>query len=261
MDENVICDVWRNNLVQEMNTIAELLGDYPYVGMDTEFPGFIAHPFGFFDSESAYNYQKIRCDVDIMHIIQIGITLGDGKGGFPKPCCTWQFNFRFVLDEQLQSTKGISILHDSGIDFDRFEQEGISAYDFSRVVFTSGLIMNENITFVTFHSGYDFGYLLELLSCLPLPATENGFFQRLHEFIPKFIDVKLYAECYGLSGGLQGIASDLGIDRVGRMHQAGSDSLITLKTFTSLSNIYRNGELSFPLMENRIYGIQRSNVR
>ena len=35
------------------------------------------------------------------------------------------------------------------------------------------------VRWITFHSGYDFGYLLKLLTCQSLPANEGEFFQLL----------------------------------------------------------------------------------
>lgn len=35
------------------------------------------------------------------------------------------------------------------------------------------------VRWITFHSGYDFGYLLKLLTCSSLPANEAEFFQLL----------------------------------------------------------------------------------
>lgn len=37
---------------------------------------------------------------------------------------------------------------------------------------------------ITFHSGYDFGYLLKLLTCSSLPANEGEFFQLLKVRLP-----------------------------------------------------------------------------
>ena len=44
---------------------------------------------------------------------------------------------------------------------------------------TSGVVLNEDVKWVSFHSGYDFGYLLKVLTCTPLPADEDSFFELL----------------------------------------------------------------------------------
>lgn len=35
---------------------------------------------------------------------------------------------------------------------------------------TSGLVLMPNVTWLSFHSGYDFGYLIKLLTCSNLPT-------------------------------------------------------------------------------------------
>lgn len=39
----------------------------------------------------------MRCNVDLLKIIQLGITLADEEGQLPQECSTWQFNFKFSL--------------------------------------------------------------------------------------------------------------------------------------------------------------------
>lgn len=63
---------------------------------DTEFPGIVARPIGTFRTGSDYHFQTMRCNVDLLKIIQLGITLADEAGNMPEVCC-WQFNFKFSL--------------------------------------------------------------------------------------------------------------------------------------------------------------------
>ena len=39
----------------------------------------------------------MRCNVDLLKIIQVGITLADEEGNYPQDVSTWQFNFRFSV--------------------------------------------------------------------------------------------------------------------------------------------------------------------
>jgi CCR4-NOT transcription complex subunit 7/8 len=45
----------------------------------------------------------------------------------------------------------------------------------------------------------------------------------------------------GCHGGLGALAESLQVERIGPMHQAGSDSLLTAQTFFSLINRHFNG--------------------
>jgi hypothetical protein len=64
---------------------------------DTEFPGVVARPIGTFKTSSDYHYQTMRCNVDLLKIIQIGLTLSDEDGNYPQDASTWQFNFHFSI--------------------------------------------------------------------------------------------------------------------------------------------------------------------
>ena len=49
----------------------------------------------------------------------------------------------------------------------------------------------DNIKWLSFHSGYDFGYLLKLLTDQNLPQDENDFFESLRLYFPTVYDVKV----------------------------------------------------------------------
>lgn len=63
-------------------------------------------------------------------------------------------------------------------------------------------------------SGYDFGYLLKILSNRKMPEEEQEFFEFLKMFFPNIYDVKyLMKSCKNLKGGLQEVADQLEVTR------------------------------------------------
>lgn len=100
--------MWADNLETEFAALRAAVDKYPFISMvsygvgnpadcqDTEFPGIVARPIGTFKTGSDYHYQTMRCNVDMLKIIQLGITLCDEEGNSPEGM-TWQFNFQFNL--------------------------------------------------------------------------------------------------------------------------------------------------------------------
>ena len=54
-------EVWQENLDEEMEIIRTIVDDYPFLAMDTEFPGVVARPVGPFKNSGEYHYQTLRC--------------------------------------------------------------------------------------------------------------------------------------------------------------------------------------------------------
>eukprot|EP00898_Chlorokybus_atmophyticus_P008990 jgi/Chlat1/9092/Chrsp97S08412 len=242
-----IREVWAENLDEEMQLIREIVNDYPYIAMDTEFPGVVARPVGSFKNQADYHYQTLRINVDMLKLIQLGLTFTDQDGRLPDcgtgDACVWQFNFReFNVAEDMYNADSIELLRASGIDFSVNEQQGIDVQRFAELLMSSGIVLNEDARWITFHSGYDFGYLLKLLTCRQLPADESDFFDLLKTYFPCIYDIKyLMRFCENLHGGLNRLAETLDIERIGPCHQAGSDSLLTSYTFMKMSKLYFNG--------------------
>jgi CCR4-NOT transcription complex subunit 7/8 len=124
---------------------------------------------------------------------------------------------------------------------------------------TSGLVLNPDIRWVTFHSSYDFAYLLRLLTCLPLPATETEFFDLLSLYFPTLYDIKyLMKSCENLQGGLQKVADQLQLSRIGSAHQAGSDSLLTLAVFFKMKELFFEDLIDSDKFANVLYGLGKN---
>ena len=60
LEEDRIKEVWSHNLEDEFKNICKIVHDYPFVAMDTEFPGVVARPIGEFKSTADYQYQLLR---------------------------------------------------------------------------------------------------------------------------------------------------------------------------------------------------------
>lgn len=109
-----IKDVWAHNLEDEFAAIRKLLPKYSYVAMDTEFPGVVARPIGEFKTTADYMYQFLRCNVDLLRIIQLGFSFFDEDGKTPNDSyATWQFNFKFNLSEDMYAQDSIELLANS----------------------------------------------------------------------------------------------------------------------------------------------------
>lgn len=108
---------------------------------------------------------------------------------------------------------------------------------------------------------------MKLLTDARLPEEEHDFFQILNLFFPAIYDVKYLMKscknlkvCSGRSpadvppasvhhsstfgfvcvqGGLQEVADQLELKRIGRQHQAGSDSLLTGMAFFRMKEVKR----------------------
>lgn len=89
--------------------------------------------------------------MDLLKIIQLGLTFSDDKGNLPPGTCTWQFNFKFNLkyacflfwlilthatlfSEDMYAQDSIDLLIRSGIDFTRNDEAGIDVSDFGELV-------------------------------------------------------------------------------------------------------------------------------
>ncbi|OAF68158.1 hypothetical protein A3Q56_04081 [Intoshia linei] len=257
--KNGIINVWSNNFTEQYIKMTNLIEKYPYVAMDTEFPGVVARPLGEFRYQSDHIFQLLRCNVDLLKLIQLGITLMNEKGQVPDGISTWQFNFKFNLDVDMHAHDSIQMLQEAGIDFSRHASDGIDHQLFGEMFMVSGLVLNKKITWISFHSTYDYGYLMKLLLNKEIPESCQIFLNDMDILFPKHYDIKyLIKSCGSLKGGLQELANCLNVERVGMKHQAGSDSLVTGHVFFSLVQLHFDNNIEGKNYENYMYGLGNS---
>lgn len=254
-----IRNVWAENVEEEMAIIREVVEQYPYVAMDTEFPGVVAKPVT--ESYSPdYHYKSLKVNVDLLKIIQLGLSFSDAQGNFAPGCPCWQFNFAFDLDGDMFAQDSIDLLQKSGISFEDHAKRGIDPEFFGELLMVSGLVLDDRVKWVTFHSGYDYGYLLKLLTSQELPVDEKSFFELLHIYFPILYDIKYMTSIldgFHFMGGLQRLADELKCQRLGTEHQAGSDSLLTMSAYFALVQAKftnRDGKADDSKYANELFG-------
>lgn len=254
-----IREVWAHNLEREFDSIRKMARTYKFVAMDTEFPGVVARPIGEFRSTQDYEYQLRRCNVDHLKMIQLGISFFDDQGKTPHPVTTWQFNFRFNLTEDMYAEDSIELLAKSGIQFEKHDKDGIEPLLFAELMMTSGIVLMDDVKWISFHGGYDFGYLLKVLTNQNLPQEESEFFELLRAFFPSMYDVKyLMKSCKNLKGGLRELADQLELTRIGPQHQAGSDSLLTGAAFFKMRELFFEDNIDDTKYGGHLYGLGTS---
>ena len=233
-DSNGTVEVYEDNFIQEIKNLSELLEEYNYVGMDTEFPGTVYCVPNF--TEDFY-YRTLKLNCDNLKLIQLGITLTNDKGEYPKdyPIHTWQFNFEFDQTKDKFSQSSMNLLVNSGIDFNILKESGIKHRTFAEYFMASGLVLNPDVHWISFQGSYDFGYLLKNLLQNPLPEKEEDFTSLLSTYFPNHYDIKNYVKGKdNFQGSLNRLAQNLDVLRDGQIHQAGSDSAVTVDVFLKL---------------------------
>ncbi|CAI0462644.1 unnamed protein product [Linum tenue] len=267
----VIRSVWADNLELEFALIRTVVEDYPLISMDTEFPGVVMRPPGVEQSyrlqDPTARYASLKANVDMLKLIQVGLTIADREGNLPDlgtgtTFFIWEFNFKdFDVTRDSHAHDSVDLLRRQGIDFEKNTKDGIEAVKFAEVMISSGLVLNDSVSWVTFHSAYDFGYLVKCLTQRPLPDRLTEFLDIVRMFFgDRVYDIKhLMRFVANLFGGLDRTCKTLGVERVtGKSHQAGSDSLATLHAFQKMREKHFNNREDGDVEKyaNVLYGLE-----
>ena len=179
----------------------------------------------------------------------------------------------------MSNQESIDFLTSAGLNFEMHEQNGIDPHEFGALMISSGLVLVDDVRWISFHSGYDFGYLVKIMLCKPLPEDEGDYRKLLSTFFPAIYDIKYMMKHaqrlqavnnspltagaanilnnLGQKAGLQDLADELGIKRIGTAHQAGSDSLLTGKIFWDVRKNIFNGVIDDDKYLGQVWGLNR----
>ena len=106
-----------------------------------------------------------------------------------------------------------NMLIDAGIDFEKLNKHGIEPLHFWELLICSGTIINDEVTWVTFHGASDFAYFVRGLHNQPLPATLAEFTDLTLGYFPNIFDIKTILNEIQIfrNGSLQKLAFDLDV--------------------------------------------------
>ena len=242
----MIRQVWANNVESEFQAIRQVAERFPYVSMDTEFPGVIHCPSKHHATLTpSERYAALKANVDALHLIQVGLAFAASPDA--APAVAFEINLReFDPRVHRHNPSSVALLAGHGLDFAKQRREGVDARVFAALLMSSGLVCSgaSAPTWVTFHSAYDFGYLVKLLMGRKLPRTLPEFLGLVRVFFgDQVYDARhVMDSCAGLYGGLDALAAQLGVKRAaGMSHQAGSDAALTWDVFRRIREVYFAG--------------------
>jgi len=237
---NTVKEVWSDNFQHEFNIIRQLITQFNHVSFSTEFPGILARPIGVFTSTTDYHYQTLRTNTDLLNLIQFGISLSDSNGKKPDNIySTWQFNFKFDLNSEMISNEAFESLIKTGIDFHKHQSMGIDQFEFSELLTSSGLVLLPNVYWMSFHAGYDFGFLISLLTNNQMPAKEDEFLHKVKLYFPYLYDLKILSKAWNNDESnpklsLENLADALAIPRLPIFVSTGGQAFLTTLVFMDL---------------------------
>ena len=274
----MVKDVVKSNFYKEFSNIKELATKYNVVSINVESAGTLGRPIGKFKGKRDYVYQTIRVNVDLFNIFKIGISLCDQFGNKPEGVIsTWQLHCQvdpeteIVPSEFLEFLDAASTIPETSAS--ELKHTGINLKELAVVLTDSGLLMNNNITWISHSGGYDFAYLLRLVTDKPLPQSRELFLSELNKIFINYYDLdlinqRLNYQIFMLSGlkdelflppqHLEMLADGLQIPQLPHYKTTGGVSLLILITYNHLCTLTKKkfpDENDFSYIKNMLSSI------
>ncbi|KAK6202868.1 ribonuclease H-like domain-containing protein [Scheffersomyces amazonensis] len=190
----LVKEVWNQNLEYEFHSLRTFINDNSsdiYIAIHQEIPGIVARPVGSFKSPSDYHFQTLRTNADLLNLIQLSFCVTKIKENEISSSAVWQFNFLYDPEKEMFNEEHLHMLQQtSQINFSLHQTQGIPHFSFAELLIESGLLMDSNINWVSYHAGYDLGFFVSLLLNESLPMDEQEFYWFSSKYFPSFYDLK-----------------------------------------------------------------------
>lgn len=167
------------NLHREMSLIRSLMPTFPFVAVDTQFPGVVhPHPRGA-GVTADDRYAAVRANADELCLLQLGITLSAADGRLPVDGALvefmWEFDFAgFDARYHRHAPESVQFLRAQGFDFEAARLAGVPALAFAAELAASGILGLRGVTWVAFGGMYDVAFLLRLATGGAAAGDEAG---------------------------------------------------------------------------------------
>ncbi|XP_034594611.1 probable CCR4-associated factor 1 homolog 11 [Setaria viridis] len=164
------------NYEAQLDAIGSLLTRYPFVSIDTEYPGTVHRPPpGRSENQLApyERYALVKANVDELPIVQLGITLCDEYGNLPlvagsdgRPLeLAREVTFSdFDARRDRHAPESVAFLPSQGVDFDQARKRGVSSAAFAAKLAAVLSAQQQRqrdgeLTWAAFGGAHDFAYM------------------------------------------------------------------------------------------------------
>ncbi|RKP31737.1 ribonuclease H-like protein [Metschnikowia bicuspidata] len=200
----IIKEVWNFNVEFECNALRAFVNDKTatvFISIHQEIPGIVARPVGTFKTSSDYHFQTLRANSDLLSIIQLSLCVVKVANNDFSNAVIWQFNFLYDVTKEMFNEEHLSMLAlTSQINFASHMSQGIPHFTFAELMMDSGLLLDPAVNWLSYHSGYDLGFFISLLTNDLLPNDEVDFAWWCKKYFPSFYDL-MYIATQVLPGG------------------------------------------------------------
>ena len=278
----MVKDVLKDNFYKEFKNIVELSKKFNHISINVESAGTLGRPIGKFRGKKDYIYQTIRVNVDLFNIFKVGISLCDEFGNKPdNTFSTWQLHMKVDPENEMVPSEFLDFLDAASTIPEtmstQLKNTGIDLNEFAVRLTDSGLLFNANNTWIAHSGGYDFAYLLRLITDKPLPNNKLEFFSQLNFYFPNYYDLdlinqRLNYQIFMVSGmkddmflppqHLEMLADGLQIQQLPHYKTTGGVSLLILITYNHLCSLTKKkfpDEKDFSYIKNQLSAISMDN--
>lgn len=198
-------------------TIIHGVQKYNFVVIRTKYPGGVFYPTGDRHTTAHYQYQPLRCNVDQLKILQLGLAVLERSASRHRKCYKTHIHFKFSLVEDIDCQPSIDGLTNSDCQDNMREELLIDLSDSAR--------------WLSFHSGCPpifFGYSLNLRLERTVPSRDSESLELLRIYSSAICGVTFLTKVWKIFNGvLQELAEHLEIQPIRLQYSRRSERLLT----------------------------------